>query len=184
MDRFEHRVSRTVDRISQFTGQVAGWMVIIMVLLTLIEVVSRYVFNSPLLVADEFGGYLLVAVSYIGLAYTINTGGHVRLTSLIDRLPRRVSKRLRLLTLLMLLAFIVILIQASIKYVSFSFDIGQHSSSWLQVPLQIPQLALPLGFLLSGIVVVGNIFKLFLEFRGPREGTSVDCDNRDNRGQR
>jgi len=46
-----------------------AWLVVAMMVIILVEVAARYVFNSPLGVADILTTLALIAIVYIGLAY-------------------------------------------------------------------------------------------------------------------
>lgn len=60
-----------------------------MMSLTLIDVVGRYVFNSPLVGATELTELLLVGVVFLGLPAVTLDRGHVAVNLLSDRLPAR-----------------------------------------------------------------------------------------------
>ncbi len=63
---------RTIDRISYVvSGLFPGWLVVIMSLLVLVEVFTRYVLRHALRVSDEFSAYLYVAIVFMGAAYTM-----------------------------------------------------------------------------------------------------------------
>ena len=55
----------------------------------LVEVLTRYILRSPLSIAEEMGGYLLVSITFMGLAYTWKEKGHVRVTLIFSRLPEK-----------------------------------------------------------------------------------------------
>ena len=82
-----------------------------MIVLIIIEVFMRYVLRQPPMVADEFSAYMLVAMSYLGAAYTFRERGHVRITALVNRLPIGVSSWLRVVTLAIAFIFSVALMK-------------------------------------------------------------------------
>jgi len=47
-----------------------------MMMLVVVDVFMRYVMRQPLMVSDEFSAYMLVALSYLGFAYTWREKGH------------------------------------------------------------------------------------------------------------
>jgi TRAP-type C4-dicarboxylate transport system permease small subunit len=147
-------------------GYIAGSLVIFIVLLVLVEVISRYVFNRPLMVADEFGSYLLVAVSYLAAAYCWKEKGHVRITVLVSRLPPRVSSWLRLITMLLALIVAIGLSQSAYSYLRTSFRLGMASGSWLNFPLQGPHMTLMIGFTFLSLLLVVQVTRAINKFRG------------------
>ncbi len=136
-----------------------------MMLLVLVEVVSRYGFGRPLMVADEFSGYLLVAISYLAAAYAWREKGHVRITALVSRLPPRVSSWLRLVTLLLALFVAIGLSQAAYSYLQTSFRLGMSSGTWLRFPLQGPHMTLMIGFTLLSLMILVEITRAIKNFR-------------------
>ena len=60
-----------------------------MMLLTSADALFRYAFNSPILGAYEITEkYLMVAAIFLGLSYAYRGGVFIRVTFLVDRLPR------------------------------------------------------------------------------------------------
>ena len=60
-----------------------------MMLLTSGDALCRYLLNSPILGAYEITEkYLIVAMIFLGLSYAYRGGVFIRVTFLIDRLPR------------------------------------------------------------------------------------------------
>ena len=54
-----------------------------------LQVVSRYVFNNPIIWTDEFSTMLQMLMAFYGVAYGIRTVNHIALTGLFDRLPEK-----------------------------------------------------------------------------------------------
>lgn len=159
MKKLEQAISLT-RLLGNVLGYLSGWLVAVMMLLVGVEVFMRYVFNKPPLVADEFAGYLLVAVSFLGIAYAFLVEGHVRITFVVDRVPAGVSRWMRLVTLVVLEVFIIVMCVSSYKYLSFSVMINERSPSWLHFPLKYPQATILIGFLVFALVAFGQIVKI------------------------
>lgn len=73
---------------------VAALLVTGLVLVTCIDVVGRYLFNSPLVGAFEMTQVLLGALVFASLPLTTAIGGHVEVDLLLPVLPRRVAQAL------------------------------------------------------------------------------------------
>ena len=149
---------------ADIVGRIAGWLVLLIMLLVLVEVISRYVFHRPLMLADEFGSYLLVAISYLAAAYAWKEKGHVRITALVSRLPPRVSSWLRLITMLLALVVAFGLSQSAYTYLQTSFRLGMASGSWLHFPLQGPHMTLMIGFTLLFLMILVQIVRAIKNF--------------------
>ena len=171
MKKFEKSILLTV-RLGNLLGWVSGLMVALMMALVIYEVFMRYIFNRPPILADELGAYLLVGISYLGLAYTFMAGGHVRITFLVDKLKPRFAAWLRLSTLAVSEVFIVGMCIACYQYLSFSMMINERSASWLNFPLKYPQSTLLVGFIAYGFVILGEILKAGLSLKRSENGHS------------
>lgn len=165
------RLARIIESISNIGGYFAGWLVPLMMMLVLFEVIMRYVMHQPPIVADEFSAYMLVALSFIAMAYTWKEKGHVRITALVSRLPARVSSWARLIALVLALALAVVLTQASYAYLAYSFKLHMASPTHLRVPLQGPQTPLLIGFIILTLLLIVEIAKAVIKMRS---GESVE----------
>lgn len=153
-------VIKVIEGISEtVSGHLQGFVLCVLMALILVEVATRYVMQNPLSVAEEYGGYMLVAITYIGLAYTWKKRTHVRVEFLIEKMPRKVRLVLRLLTLVLASVFSVFMVVASVQLVQESFAFGDRSGSWLRTPLAWPQMVLILGSVLLFLQLLVEVIK-------------------------
>ena len=154
-----------MEKIAYLGGYYSGWLVPLMMMLVVVEVFMRYVLRQPLMVADEFSAYMLVALAYLGMAYTWRQGGHVRVTVLINRLPYRVSSWIRFAGLILIFIFMVELDRVGYKMIAYALQINLRSSTWLMVPLFWPQLTVFVGFVLLTLLLAVDIVQMFIKIR-------------------
>ena len=131
----------------------------VLMFMILIEVLTRYILQSPLSVAEEYGGYMLVAITFLGLSYTWKERGHVRVELVINVLSLKLQSWRRLITLIMATAFALIMIKASYDLVSYSYLFGTRSGSWLRTPLIWPQIVLIIGAVLLFIQLIAELIR-------------------------
>lgn len=162
MNRLLRAIEILTDRVS---GALMAWSIFLLMVLVLVEVVARYLLNQPLSVAEEYGGYLLVAMTMIGLAYTWKEKGHISVDLLVSRLPVRLQLRLRAVTLMLAAALTVLLVAAGLRMVSQSILFGTRSGSWLRTPLAWPQMIVALGSALLALQLFAEIVKLWRALR-------------------
>ena len=154
------RVVRLIERVSVVLGgHLMGWLLMVLMFMILIEVLTRYILQSPLSIAEEYGGYMLVAITFVGLGYTWKERGHVRVEWVINALSLKVQSWLRLITLIMATAFALIMIKASYDLVSYSYLFGTRSGSWLRTPLIWPQIVLIIGAVLLFIQLIAELIR-------------------------
>ena len=163
------RIDRVIDRVVGILGDFCGWLTIGVVLLVFVEVISRYVAHRPFMLADEFSGYALVALSFIGAAFAWRDGSHVRITLLTDRLSGNMARWFRLISLLIVMLFVLAMTYASFEFLETSFKFRMASSSWLRFPLQVPHLTLLIGFLFLLIVVTVDFAKIIVNIKRKKD---------------
>ena len=67
-----------LDQISIIMGKAASWLTVVMVLVTFVIVVMRYVFDAGLIWVQESVIWMHAAVFMLGAAYTLQQEDHVR----------------------------------------------------------------------------------------------------------
>ena len=141
------------------SGYFQAVLIFLLMVMLLIEVLTRYVLNAPLSISEELGGYMLVAITFIGLAYTWKEKGHVRVLLLVSRLPEKIRQWLRLATLLLALAFCFPLIKACYDLLQDSLLFEARSGSWLRTRLVYPQTVLVIGATLLLFQLLAELVK-------------------------
>jgi len=67
-----------LEQISEQTGRATAWLTLLMVVITFIVVVLRYLFDTGWIALQESVTYLHAFVFMLGAAYTLKHEGHVR----------------------------------------------------------------------------------------------------------
>lgn len=80
-----------------------------MMLLTTGEVVGRAIWSRPIPGSMELSSYMLAIFVLLGIAYTHQVGGQVRVTMLVSRIPERLALVLKIVTTLLSLFIIAIM---------------------------------------------------------------------------
>jgi TRAP-type C4-dicarboxylate transport system permease small subunit len=78
-----------LDKPSKYLGYLGAAVLFLMMLLTTIDVASRYLFNSPILGALEITEFMVVTVVFCFLGITQQEKGHVAVDLVIGNLPSR-----------------------------------------------------------------------------------------------
>jgi TRAP-type C4-dicarboxylate transport system permease small subunit len=97
-------------------------------------------------VTDEISGYILVLAGTWGMAYTLRTGGHVRIDVLLPLMRPKLQLLMEVLANALMGFFALVVSWKSWYLVVDSIDTGITSSTYLLTPLYIPQTILALGF--------------------------------------
>lgn len=157
-----------IEKLASGSGFISGLLVPTMMALIVVEVFMRYVLHSPLMIADEFSAYMLVALSYLGFAYTWRQGGHVRIEILVNRLAPRTSLKVRLVGLILVFIFMVEMDRMAYKMIAYALKMNLRSSTWLMFPLFWPQLTIFIGFVFLTLIIAADLARTVNSFREKR----------------
>jgi len=93
-----------------FSVSYVGMLFLIpMMLLTSGEVVGRAIWSRPIPGSMELSSYMLAIFVLLGIAYTHQVGGQVRVTMLVSRIPEKAALVLQVLTTVLSLFIIGIM---------------------------------------------------------------------------
>jgi TRAP-type mannitol/chloroaromatic compound transport system permease small subunit len=84
------RVIRGIDTVSDWSGRIAGWLVIPLILVMAWEIAVRYV-AKPTFWAFDLSYMLYGALFMMGAAYTLHRGSHIRTDFLYQMWPVKVQ---------------------------------------------------------------------------------------------
>jgi tripartite ATP-independent transporter DctM subunit len=119
-------------------------------------VVARYVFASPLLWSDELASILFLWLAMLGSAVAFCRGEHMRMTALVNRMPKPAAVFLELFATVAALAFLIMILPASFELV---FEEGFILTPALEIPNSWRAAALPVGAVLMVIFAVLRLLR-------------------------
>ncbi|ORJ62970.1 hypothetical protein B5V00_02655 [Geothermobacter hydrogeniphilus] len=123
------------------------------------EVALRTLAGRSTLVADEYSGYLMVATVLFGLAYTLASDGHIRITILTGRLPEKPQRWFESLAALLALLLCLYLFRHACVMVYDTWSLGMTADSIAETPLWIPQLSLLAGLALLCLQLLAEMLR-------------------------
>lgn len=148
----------------------AGTILITTILLT-VDVVGRYFFGKPTMVAAEISGYLLVGLVFIGLVYTADVNRNIVVEIITSRLGSY-QRKFHNVVLIFSIIFSGWLVWFTLEPVVMDFSLGTTSLTGTAIPIWMPSALIPLGFALLTI----NLSAKFILCLGneDRQGLSND----------
>ncbi|MFV0475363.1 MAG: TRAP transporter small permease [Pikeienuella sp.] len=103
---------------------------------------------------SDFTGFFLAASTFLGLAYTLRVGGHIRVTLFLTHLPARATRPLGLAVL----AIAALIAGYAAWYLSAlvieSHEFGDRSSGMVSMPLWLVQAPVALGLWIFTIALI------------------------------
>ena len=122
------RLVRLIESLSTLTGRAVAWLTLAMVLVTVVIVLLRYLFNTGWIWLQESVTWMHAVTFMIATAYTLKADDHVR----VDIFYRRMTPRRRHLvdllgSVLLLLPVCGFLLYYSLDYVADSWAVLETS---------------------------------------------------------
>ena len=119
---------RVIDRMSIATGQAAAWLTLVMVIVTFVIVVMRYAFDAGAIWLQQSLTWMHAVVFMLGAAYTLQSGGHVRVDVFYRDMSDKHKAWVDLLgVLIFLFPLCFFFIYESLNYVMSAWTIGEVS---------------------------------------------------------
>ena len=150
--------SNWFDRISEFTGRATAWLTLVMVIVTFVVVIMRYVFDAGLIWLQESVVWMHAFVFMVGAAYTLAREEHVRVDIFYrDMNPRRRAWVDAIGVVVFLLPVCGFLAFKAWDFVTISWSLKEASreSGGLPYPLlpllKVVLIIMPLALALQGI---------------------------------
>ena len=102
----------------------------------------RYVFNSPLSFAVEFGRYTFAGMVYLGSIYVMRDDGHIGLDIVVDALPQPLRTIVKKFSRVLVLAYLAVFFCMSTRMVMENWT---NRSSTMHLPMSVVYLAMVIG---------------------------------------
>ena len=134
-------------------------MLALMTLLTFLQVVLRYGFNSGFTWAVELTTIFFAVMIFVGISYGVRTGAHIGVDALIKKLPPGVGRAISIVIVLLCLVYAGLVIYGSWVYVSKMKMIGVELDD-LPIPIWVVRSILPLGYALLALRFVQVLWAL------------------------
>ncbi len=147
-------LSKYLFRTSAVSGQV---LILGMTLLITVDVLGRATLGKSTLVSTEISGYALVALVFLGLAYTLRMERHIKIELLTRRLSPRKQQQLEIAVLILSLIFIAWFTWATMGPVVQNYIQHHISITYLHTPYWIPYLFVPVG---AGMLAIGLLIEI------------------------
>ncbi len=139
------------------------WLIAIllaaMTLLTFLQVVMRYVFNSGFTWAVELTGVLFAFMIFIGISYGVRVGAHIGVDALVRLFPPLPRRIVSIVAVLLSLIYAGLVIFGSTLYVLKMKSAGIELDD-LPVQIWMVRAILPIGFILLAIRFLPVLYNL------------------------
>ena len=134
---------------------------LIFTVLTVVQVIMRYVLGDPLTWSEEIARFALVWFVYTSASYAVRYQRHVKFNVLTKLLGKKIpiaERILHIIVFIVWLAFLVLILVLSIQMVIAQYRTGQVSAA-AQLPMYLIYIGLPLGLALMSFRVLQHLVR-------------------------
>ena len=145
--------SQSVNRLNERVGRITTWCTLFMVVMTVIDVMLRYLFSAGSVAVQELEWHMFGFVFLLGAAYTLLHGEHVRVDIFYSRMNIRNKAWVDLFgSLFFCVPLSILIIWTSLPFALSSWEFLEGSPDPGGLPARfILKTAIPVGFFLVGL---------------------------------
>ncbi len=136
-----HKITGTIAMLSE-------WVLLIITISIFYDVVMRYVFNSPTIWATELSEFLLVFITFIGIAELQKRKSNINMDYFFNKFSPRIRKYVAIINSLFLLIFSAIVTTEAYMLITAAYKYNYRTNTLLSIPLVIPYSLVMIGMFL------------------------------------
>lgn len=170
--RFEALIA-PIDALTRAGNLIAGLALLAILVMITAEILSRNLLGRSMAFSWDYSAYAMGAAFMLGSADALRRGAHVRVTAVLESVPRPLSRILEFGACLVGLAACAALAWALTEMAYLSFQRGSTSATVMRTPLVWPQSLVALGAIILTLQCLAQLLRLG---RGERlaEGAAIE----------
>lgn len=162
------KVLKKIDE--NFERVILSILVLLIVLVMLLQIVCRYIFNNSLIWSEEFCRYCYIYFVFVGTALAVREQSELRVDAVVSILPKKTRRALNVVVDVIVFLMLVYLSYWSIPMVWAMYQKG-GSSPAMKLPMFIVYLSAPIGLILSTLRYLQKFYQMFkAALSGMKEG--------------
>lgn len=147
-------ILKCIDGINKVVKILLAISLIIMTIIMILQVFSRFIFNLPLNWSEEATRYLGIYAVFFGAALAVRYNELISVEAVPDLLPEKGRKYLKIVVLFICLVFFAVVL---IQGFSLVGNVSMQKSPALRIPMSIPYFSIPLGAILLFLNAIAAI---------------------------
>lgn len=151
-----------IDAVGNAVAAIAAVLTVSIAVMILSEVAARSLFNISLSFAWEYSSYAMGIAMFCGAAFTLRTGGHIRVSLLASSVSPRAAYLIDIVCTVFAIGVSGYVTWALIAFAWRSFVAGSTSATISATPLAVPQGAIAFGATLLTLQLLMRLFRLLL----------------------
>ena len=152
-------IFKKIGFLSTVLGQAGGFILLCMMLLTVCDVIGRYIFNSPITGGYEVTETMMVTVVFFFIAFTQAEKGHIAVDLVVIRLPDKIRVLIEVITHLLSLCIFLLIVWMNIRRWLELMARNEHTPI-IHLPVSPFVLIVAFGSLVFSIELIRDVIKL------------------------
>jgi TRAP-type C4-dicarboxylate transport system permease small subunit len=145
-----------LDALYRASGVLAGFFLVCICAMTLAQIGGRLL-GFAARSFDDFAGFAMAASFFLGLAWTLRCGEHIRVSLLLHHLRGRARRAMEIACLALSVLLCGYFAWWTVDMTWTSYQLNDVSQGLVAVPLWIPQLAMALGLVVLAIAMADDL---------------------------
>ncbi|MDO9526458.1 MAG: TRAP transporter small permease [Gemmobacter sp.] len=162
------KISSALRRVAELA---CGALLIVFTALVLYSVVLRYWFNAPPMWGEDIPKLMFVWLSFVGAGVAYLTGSNIRMTLLIDRVPRAPRLVIEFTMHLLIVIMLVVILWYSMPIIRLT---ARNTALSTGLSDMWTYLALPAGCVL---LLINEFIRLYRILRGHIDDVTTDTSD-------
>ncbi|WP_319415080.1 TRAP transporter small permease [Marispirochaeta aestuarii] len=151
-------ITAVEKQISSFLEAVVTAFFGLILLLTILLVILRYLFNTSIVGGNELMEFLFIYTTALGAAVSLGKRSHIKVTYFVDQLPPLSRAVVDTFSLLLVLLINVVLLRLSFPWIA---KVGDAASPVLRLPSWVAMISVPIGCSLAVLYCAYDIYKIW-----------------------
>lgn len=159
------KIDKCIERLSNYASIIASFLLILTTALIFIEVISRNFFHFSIYIADEYSGYMLIGIVFLGSAFSFRNEGFIAIELFYNRMPTKIKSFMNIVVCGISLVYLFILFWNFQKFTFQSYKFNITSEYITRTPMFIPHSLMAIGAILLIFEVGIYLIKSFKQLR-------------------
>ncbi|HUT72927.1 MAG TPA: TRAP transporter small permease [Desulfatiglandales bacterium] len=151
-----------IKKLNVICATLSGLVLLFVTFSIFVDVILRYFFNRPSIWVTEITTYLFLYIIFLGTAYALQEGMHIRVTFLVDRFNDKSIRIINLATAIFAMIFSFVLLWETSEMTWYAFKEKWTSPTMLNAPYAYIYVVMVFG---SFLLVVTFLCDAALKFR-------------------
>ena len=145
-----------LDGLYRASGVLAGFFLVCIAAMTLAQIGGRLL-SIAARSFDDFAGFSMAASFFLGLAWTMRCGEHIRVSLLLKNMHGRTRRAFEIICLAVSLFLCAYFAWYSVDMTWTSYQLNDVSQGLVAVPLWLPQSGMALGLLVLVVALADDL---------------------------